>query len=159
MFLSPLRWRRRQRRRLSAPDVGMDQSRVWGQGWAAGGVLFFCGVGGGRGPPSPLLLLPLQSFKSPTSCWRRRFKKKKERKEEEEGCATHTAGMSCMQSIESVSSGRRGGWGRVEGPGGWRWAPPRLDEKDEARDSLPPPLLHQGFSFFFSSLSLVGNYQ
>lgn len=25
------------------------------------------------------------------------------------GCATHTAGMSCMQSIESVSSGRQRG--------------------------------------------------
>lgn len=24
-------------------------------------------------------------------------------------CATHTAGMSCMQSIESVSRGRQGG--------------------------------------------------
>lgn len=36
------------------------------------------------------------------------FKKKKtERKKK--GCATHTAGMSCMQSIESVSSGRCGG--------------------------------------------------
>lgn len=30
-------------------------------------------------------------------------KKKKKKK----GCATHTAGMSCMQSIESVSSGRQ----------------------------------------------------
>lgn len=29
------------------------------------------------------------------------------------GCATHTAGMSCMQSIESVSRKRREGGGEV----------------------------------------------
>lgn len=32
------------------------------------------------------------------------------------GCATHTAGMSCMQSIESVSRGRH------RGEEGWRGA-------------------------------------
>lgn len=30
-------------------------------------------------------------------------------KKKKKGCATHTAGMSCMQSIESVSSGRQRG--------------------------------------------------
>lgn len=30
-------------------------------------------------------------------------------KKKRKGCATHTAGMSCMQSIESVSSGRQRG--------------------------------------------------
>lgn len=51
-----------------------------------------------RGSGAPLLLC----FRSPVCCWRRCKKKRK-------GCATHTAGMSCMQSIESVSSGRQRG--------------------------------------------------
>lgn len=42
-------------------------------------------------------------------CWWRRCKKRKRK-----GCATHTAGMSCMQSIESVSSGRQRGEEREE---------------------------------------------
>lgn len=37
------------------------------------------------------------------------------KKKKKKGCATHTAGMSCMQSIESVSSGRQRRWGE-EGP-------------------------------------------
>lgn len=62
------------------------------------------------------------------------------------GCATHTAGMSCMQSIESVSSGRQGGrrrrrrgGGSLEETGSSRWGLLRrlLHEKDEAQNSLP----------------------
>lgn len=79
-------------------------------------------------------------------CWRRCKKKKKKK-----GCATHTAGMSCMQSIESVSSGRQrmeevGGGGelfrraRVHGGLATRGGV-CLTEKDEAQNLLPLLLL------------------
>lgn len=67
------------------------------------------------------------------------------------GCATHTAGMSCMQSIESVSSGRQrreevGEEGSsLEEPGCTGGSLLEVGsaptEKDEAQNSLPLLLL------------------
>lgn len=69
------------------------------------------------------------------------------KKKKKKGCATHTAGMSCMQSIESVSSGRQrreevGEEGSsLEEPGCTGGSLLEVGsaptEKDEAQNSLP----------------------